>query len=68
MTYLPLVDEASCSGHGDCEQVAPELFRVDDIAVVTGPGSLEQILAAAEACPSCAISVIDTDTEEQVFP
>jgi ferredoxin len=68
MAYLPVVDEGACSAHGDCEQVAPHVFRVDDVAVVTGTGTREEILAAAEACPSCAISVIDEQTGAQVYP
>jgi ferredoxin len=68
MAYLPVVDEAACSAHGDCEHVAPHVFRVDDFAVVIGAGTREEILAAAEACPACAISVVDGDTGEHVYP
>ena len=68
MTYLPVVDETSCSAHGDCEHLAPSVFRVDDIAVVTGAGTPEEVLAAAKACPAGAISVIEDTTGEQVYP
>jgi ferredoxin len=68
MAYLPVVDEAACSAHGDCEHVAPSVFRVDDFAVVVGAGTREEILAAAEACPAGAISVVDGDTGEPVYP
>jgi ferredoxin len=68
MTYLPVVDETACSAHGDCEHMAPHVFRVDDVAVVIGTGTREEILAAAEACPASAISVVDNDTGEQVYP
>jgi ferredoxin len=68
MSYLPVVDEAACSAHGDCEHVAPHVFRVDDIAVVIGPGLPEEVLKAAQACPASAISVIDAGTGEQVYP
>ncbi len=68
MAYLPVVDEAACSAHGDCEHIAPDVFRVEDFAVVIGAGTPELILAAAEACPACAISVIDVDTGDQVYP
>ena len=59
MTLVPVIDEAACSAHGDCADVAPTIFRVDDVAVVIGPGDDATILAAAEACPAVAISVVD---------
>ena len=68
MTLIPHVDEFACAAHGDCALVAPGVFTVDDIAVVTGVGSDEEVLAAARACPSAAITVIDKDTGEQVYP
>lgn len=68
MAYLPVVDASACSAHGDCEHLAPHVFSVEDVAVVIGPGAPEEILAAAEACPAGAISVIDGDTGTQVYP
>ena len=68
MTLVPMVDAAACSAHGDCEDIAPEIFRLDDIAVVLGSGPDELMLAAAEACPSTAIRLLDADTDEQVYP
>jgi ferredoxin len=68
MACLPVVDEAACNAHGDCAHLAPSVFRVDDVAVVIGAGTREEILAAAEACPAAAISVVDSDTGEPVYP
>ncbi len=63
------VDENSCSGHGDCVDVAPSIFRLDDdIAEVVAGGPVELLIEAAEACPAAAISVVDGDTGEQLFP
>ena len=42
------------------------MFEVDDIAVVIGSGSREQLVAAARACPAGAITVIDDETGEAV--
>ena len=42
MTLLPKVDEYACCGHGDCAAIAPNVFRVDEIAVVTGSGPDER--------------------------
>ena len=63
------VDENSCSGHGDCVDVAPSVFRLDDdIAEVMADGPAESLIEAAEACPAAAISVVDADTGKQIYP
>jgi ferredoxin len=68
MTYVPVVDPYECSAHGDCVEVAPEVFQLEDVAVVIGSGPPELILKAAESCPAVAISVVDDETGEAVFP
>lgn len=68
MTLIPHVDEFACAAHGDCALAAPGVFTVDEIAVVTGEGTDEEVLAAGRACPAGAITVIDRDTGEQVYP
>lgn len=68
MAYVAKVDEFSCSAHGDCALVAPDVFRVDDIAEVVGSAPVEVLVRAAEACPAMAISVVDDETGEQVYP
>jgi ferredoxin len=68
MAHVAQVDEFSCSGHGDCALVAPDVFRVDDIAEVVGTAPVDMLVKAAEACPAMAITVVDEDTGEQVYP
>lgn len=68
MTLTPHIDELACAAHGDCALVAPGVFTVEDIAIVTGEGSDEAILAAAQDCPAGAITVTDAATGEQVYP
>jgi ferredoxin len=68
MTLTAHVDELACAAHGDCALVAPGVFTIEDIAVVTGEGSDETILAAACACPAGAITVTDASTGEPVHP
>ncbi len=68
MTYIPTVDPNECSAHGDCIDIAPDVFRLDDVAVVIGTAPPELILEAAEACPAVAITVVDDETGETVFP
>ena len=68
MPYTITIDRRACAAHGDCEAVAPELFRVDDVAVVNGDGPDELALEAARLCPSAAIRLADAETGRQVFP
>ena len=68
MSYIPTIEEGSCIGHGDCMELAPEVFEVEDCARVIGTGPDEQILAAANECPVGAISIVDSETGEQIFP
>jgi hypothetical protein len=48
--------------------MAPHVFRVDDIAVVLGEGDEELLREVAEACPAGAISLVDGETGDQVYP
>ena len=34
MTLIPEIDTFACVAHGDCAVVAPQAFRVDDVAAV----------------------------------
>lgn len=68
MTYVPVVDPDECSAHGDCVEIAPQVFRLDDVAVVIGAGPPELVMEAAEACPAVAISIVDDETGATVFP
>ncbi len=68
MTYQPIIDEASCLAHGDCAELAPDVFRIEETAVVIGEAPLEQLRAAAEACPAGAITIVEADTREPVYP
>ena len=68
MNYTAEIDEAACAAHGDCEAIAPEIFRVDDVAVVAGTGPDELMLEAARVCPSVAIRITDRKTGAQVYP
>lgn len=68
MTYLVEIDDDACAAHGDCVEVAPAVFELDDVARVIGTGPDELLLTAAESCPSTAIRIIEPDTLEQVYP
>jgi ferredoxin len=68
MSYLPVVDEGACAAHGDCVEIAPDVFALDDVARVIGTGPDELLLAAAEACPSSAIRILDPASDAQIYP
>lgn len=68
MRCIAKVDDTVCSAHGDCALVAPGVFEVGDVARVVGDGPPELLIEAAESCPAAAISVVDADTGEQIYP
>ncbi len=68
MTLIPHIDESACAAHGDCVDVAPQVFRLDDIAEVIGTGPDDLLMEAAKACPSVAIILVDQDSGAQVYP
>jgi ferredoxin len=68
MAYIPVIDESACLAHGDCEQLAPAVFRVEEIAVVIGAAPAETLVQVAQACPASAISVIDDESGDRLYP
>jgi ferredoxin len=70
MTVTARIDERACAAHGDCLDVAPQAFALsdDDVAMVVGAAPPDTFVRAAEACPSVAITVIDDDSGEQLYP
>jgi ferredoxin len=58
-----LIDHSLCQGHGQCEEVAPALFRVGDDGLATGlkdvETAAEETLAreSARRCPADAITL-----------
>ena len=49
-------------------ETAPEIFHVEDVAVVIGAGSDELLMAAAAGCPTSAIRIVDRESRQQVYP
>lgn len=63
-----LVDQVKCTGHGICEELAPDVFEIDDdgiarvlIAEVHGT-RLTEVQAACVRCPTQAITLEDDDS------
>jgi hypothetical protein len=38
MSYLIEIDEDACAAHGDCVDLAPDVFALDDVAQYAGVG------------------------------
>ena len=68
MDYLAVVDEGACAGHGDCVDVAPDVFILGDVATVIDTAPRDLLIKAAEACPAAAISVVEEDSGVPVYP
>jgi ferredoxin len=68
MKLKVLIDKNECLGYGDCAAHAPDAFEVDDVAHVVGSAPARDLLDAAKACPAEAITLIDLETGEPVFP
>lgn len=68
MAAIPMIDEGACIAHAECEELAPDAFRVEEAAVVIGTAPIERLLEVAQACPTGAISVIDEDSGERLYP
>lgn len=67
MAYIAVIDESACVAQGDCVDALPEVFSLQgDVSVVIGSASLEQLQAAADACPTEAITVVDEATGEPI--
>jgi ferredoxin len=66
------VDKTRCIASGDCVEMAPGVFRLDEdekSEVYNQNGAADAvIIAAARACPARAITVVDEETGEQLFP
>jgi ferredoxin len=68
MTLTVMIDDAACAAHGDCVDVAPEVFALDETAEVVGTRPDDLLIAAAQACPSAAIVLLDATSNEQLYP
>ena len=66
------VDLDICVGNAMCETYAPKVFVLNDDrqSSVADPNAdtFENIMEAAQDCPVSAITVIDDETGESLFP
>ena len=60
-----------CIGAASCVAIAPKVFGLDkdQKAFIISEDELDDVkLLAAQSCPTAALSVIDVETGEQVWP
>lgn len=66
------VNHDVCVGNAMCPHIAGKAFQLNDerqSEVIDPDGEpREVVLEAAEACPVSAITVVDAETAEQLFP
>ncbi len=67
-----LIDREECIGDAACEAEAPETFYMDDDAIACVRAKIgddmESIVAAAEACPTDCIKVVDGEANKTIYP
>ncbi len=57
---MKVIIEDGCIGCGACESFAPDVFKMEDVAVVVESavaGNEDAVKEAAEACPVSVITV-----------
>jgi ferredoxin len=61
-----------CQAHGACTKIAPSAFQLDDQRKVQlidrASVTDDTLLQAARSCPYRAITVVDSETGEQIHP
>ena len=66
------VDHDLCVGNAMCITIATNAFKLNDERQAVGDNPDDDtealIIEAAENCPVAAISVMDADSGEQLFP
>ncbi len=69
--YKIKVIRSLCIGAASCVAVSPNIFKLDSenkAIILQGDDALENILMAAQSCPTKAIVIFDTETNTQVWP
>lgn len=69
--YKIKVIRSLCIGAASCIAISSNIFKLDNenkAVILEGQDTPENILMAAQSCPTKAIIVIDTETNTQVWP
>jgi ferredoxin len=76
------VDADKCLGFGSCVIVSPDVFRLDerpgkgvfqsraklDVLDQAGGKDFDNLLMAAQSCPTQAITIVDRKTGKRIYP
>jgi len=76
------VDADKCLGFGSCVIVSPDVFRLDerpgkgvfqssaklDVLDEAGGKDLDNLMMAAQSCPTQAITIVDRKTGKRIYP
>lgn len=70
--YRVEVDRDKCISAASCTHIAAQVFALDEqnlVKILSQDGNTDdEKLLAAQSCPTFAIKVIDTETNQQVWP
>jgi ferredoxin len=69
--YKIKVIKSLCIGAATCVAISPNIFKLDfenKAVILEGQDVPENILMAAQSCPTKAIIITDTETNTQVWP
>ena len=70
--YRVEVIREKCISAASCTFIAPAVFELDEenlVRIISQDGNDDETkLLAAQSCPTAAIIVIDTETNQQVWP
>jgi ferredoxin len=70
--YRIELNQAKCQSYNKCVATAPGIFELDDSRKVRLVGEDETtddvVVKAARGCPYRVISVVDSETGEEIFP
>lgn len=70
--YTVTVDRSKCISAASCVAIAPKVFELDEenlARVISQDGNDDDTkLLAAQSCPTAAITVVNNETGEQVWP
>ncbi len=70
--YKVTVLRDACIGAASCIAFSPDVFQLDtESKAVINAGAtdtLENLLQAAQSCPTAAIVIVDSETNKQLWP
>lgn len=68
--YSVTIDRRTCVGTTNCAEAAPGAYEVDQDCrpLLRADAADDDVVLGAEACPVCAIIVVENASGRQVYP